>query len=137
MEYQRGNEMKRPSARLTRQHESIEPRFIFPIHSLREAFSEVNAAFLFTRRSRKHERRFPIVVPADHAVFVAGVDEELGNGREAMFRREVQRRVGAVVKVRVAQVLVVVADDALDEGEVVEEDGAPESPGYVNPERRH
>jgi len=68
---------------------------------------------------------------------MAGVDEELGNGCEAMFRREVQRRVGAVVKVRVAQVLVVVADDALDEGEVVEEDGAPESPGYVNPEGRH
>ena len=68
---------------------------------------------------------------------MAGVDEELGNGREAMFSREVQRRIGAVVKVRVAQVLVVVADDALDEGEVVEEDGAPESPGYVNPGRGH
>jgi hypothetical protein len=65
--------------------------------------------------------------------FMALVDQELGNLREPMFGSQVQARVAAVVKVGVAQVGGVVADDAFDEREVVEEDGAPETPGYVNP----
>lgn len=46
---------------------------------------------------------------------------------------QVQRSVGTVVKVWVAQIVEIVADDALDQRQVVEEDGAPETTGYVNP----
>jgi hypothetical protein len=48
---------------------------------------------------------------------------------------EVQACVALVVKVYIAQLRGVVADDALDEGKVVEEDGSTQTPGYVNPVR--
>jgi hypothetical protein len=65
--------------------------------------------------------------------FMPFLDQELGDLREPMFGSQVQACVASVVKVRVAQVGRVVADDAFDEREVVEENGAAETPGYVNP----
>lgn len=56
---------------------------------------------------------------------MAGIDKKLGNSGEAMLCGEVQRGVRAIVKVWVANVVGVVANDALDQREVVEEDGAP------------
>jgi hypothetical protein len=51
-----------------------------------------------------------------------------------MFRSQMQRGVALVTEVGVPDVRGVVAYDALDEGNVVEEDGAPEAARDVNPE---
>ena len=102
MEDQRGDEMQRPRTRFTRQHQRVETGFVLPVYGFGEALGEVDAAFFLSSACSQHERRFPVVVTADHPVFVARVDEKLGDGCEAMFRSEVQRRVGAVFEVGIA-----------------------------------
>lgn len=64
---------------------------------------------------------------------MARIDEILADGSEAVLCGEMQRCIGAIIKVWVAKVVGVVTNDALHQREVVEEDGAPETPGYVNP----
>lgn len=59
--------------------------------------------------------------------------EELCDCGEAMFSCYMQIRVALVLPVGVAQVLWIVADDALDEGEIIEQDGAAQTPRNVNP----
>lgn len=54
---------------------------------------------------------------------------------EAMPGCKVQACVALVIKVYIAQLRGVVSHDALDEGEVIEEDGSTQTPGYVNPAR--
>jgi hypothetical protein len=56
-----------------------------------------------------------------------------GNLREAMPSGQMQACVAFVFEIRVAHYLRVVLDDALDEREIIEEDGAAQTPGYVNP----
>jgi hypothetical protein len=48
----------------------------------------------------------------------------------------VQACVAFVFKVWVAQYLRIVPNYALHKGQVIEEDGAAQTPGYVNPEHR-
>jgi hypothetical protein len=51
----------------------------------------------------------------------------------AMFRSQVQTGVALVLEVGVAQLVRVVRNDAPHERDVIEEDGAPQTPRYVNP----
>jgi hypothetical protein len=51
-----------------------------------------------------------------------------------MPRREVQTRVALLFVIGIAQMFGVVADDALDESEVIEYDGSAQSALYINPE---
>jgi hypothetical protein len=50
-----------------------------------------------------------------------------------MFCSQVQAGVALVRKVRVAQLVRVVLHNALHERDVIEEDGTPQTPRYVNP----
>lgn len=53
--------------------------------------------------------------------------------RKAMFCSQVQVRAALVLVVWIAQVVGVVADDALHERQVVQQDGATQAPRYINP----
>jgi hypothetical protein len=57
-----------------------------------------------------------------------------GDLSEAISRSQMQARVAFVLKVGVAQLVWVVPNDAPDQRQVVEEDGAAQTPGYVNPD---
>lgn len=65
---------------------------------------------------------------------VAGAGTTYGNLREAMFGRQMQVCVALLVVVGIAQVVGVVANDALHQRQVVEQDGATQAPRYINPE---
>lgn len=52
---------------------------------------------------------------------------------EAILGGKVQIRAALVLVVWIAQVVGVVADDALHEREVVQQDGATQAPRYINP----
>ena len=56
-----------------------------------------------------------------------------GYVQEAQLRGEVERGVALVCEVWVLEVLGVVLDDALEEGEVLETDGSADADGDVNP----
>jgi hypothetical protein len=56
------------------------------------------------------------------------------NLREAISRRQMQTRVALVLEIGVAQLVRVVSNDALDQRQVVEEDGTAQTPRYVNPD---
>jgi hypothetical protein len=52
---------------------------------------------------------------------------------EAISRSKMQARIAFVFKVGIAQSLTVVSNDALHKREIIEEDSAAQTPGYVNP----
>lgn len=64
---------------------------------------------------------------------MAALNQKLGDGRKPIPRSQMQTRITLVFKVRVAKFMWIGADDALNEGQVVEQDGAAEATGYVNP----
>ncbi len=74
-----------------------------------------------------------VCVTADLCLFVSSFDEVLGDLDEVVDRGEVQAGVAFVLEVWVLEEVRVVADDALDEEDVVEEDGSPEASGRFNP----
>lgn len=80
------------------------------------------------------ERGVPVCVAGDAMGFVAGVEEEGDNGEEAEVGGEVEGGVGFVVEVRVLEAGRVVFDDALDEDQVVQVDGAAEADANVDPD---
>ena len=79
-------------------------------------------------------------VPADFSMegvaFVAGAEEEVDDGEEALLAGEVQGGVAFVVEVWVGEEGGVVAEDALDEEDVVEDDGSAEAGAGVDPGAR-
>jgi hypothetical protein len=56
------------------------------------------------------------------------------NLSETIPRSQMQARVTLVFKVGIAQDLWIVSNNALHERDIIEEDGAAQTPGYVNPE---
>jgi hypothetical protein len=58
-----------------------------------------------------------------------------GDLRKAISRSQMQACVAFVLKIGVAQLVRVVADDALHQRQVVEQDGTAQTPGYINPGR--
>lgn len=85
----------------------------------------------------EHERGVVLGIAADFArkrlAFVAGVDEEVDDGEQAVGGGEVEGGVALVVEVRVGEEVWMVAEDALDEQDVVEKDGAAEARAGVDP----
>lgn len=118
----------------------VQPRLVPPWDALWKSLRQHDTHLFFARHGCKHERRLPLIVPADHApavdILMALLYEKLSNASEAASGGEVQRSVAMFVPVGVLQVGRVIADDALDEREVVEQDGAAQPSGYVNPRIR-
>lgn len=81
--------------------------------------------------------QFPPSVSPVHQARVERVsDTTYSNLGEAILCRQMQRRVALILKVGVPEVIWVITHDALDEREVVQENGAAETPRNINPASR-
>lgn len=82
------------------------------------------------------QRSVPIGILTNPTVFMASVYEELGDIEQAQSCGQMERCVAIVCKVGVLDVLRVVFDDALEEGEVFEVDGTSDAGGDIDPGSR-
>lgn len=76
-----------------------------------------------------------ISIPADLVGIVAVSDEERRDLGEAVQSCEVQTGVAFVGEIGILKKARVVADNALDEEDVVEENGSPQASGRIDPGR--
>lgn len=81
----------------------------------------------------KHERSVVIGIAAYLYRLMASYDQVLGYLCEAICGSEVQTRAAFVFEVRVLDELRIVADYALHEKDIVQEDGAPQARRSINP----
>lgn len=75
-----------------------------------------------------------VAVSGDLVRVVSEGDQKSAYLREAMGSGKVERRVGFIGKIGILKEVRVVANDALDEKDVVEEDGSSETSGGFDPD---
>ena len=113
---------------------SIRALLVLPAYAAGETRGEEGGDCVVAAGGCKGERGVPVGVAGDAVVFVAGGDEVLDEVEEAELGGEVEGGVAFVGEVRVLQALRVVFDDAFDEDEVVQVDGAAEADADVDPD---
>lgn len=124
--------MQGPGAGGCSEHQRVLAAVVTEGDGVGEFAGQEDASFFTARGTGEHEGGVGVVVEGDEVAVMREGDEEFNDGGETTFCGEVEAGVAFVLVVRIAQVGRVVAQYPLDKREVVEEDGAAETPRYVN-----
>ena len=112
---------------------SISALLVLPPNASRKPACQ-QLRYRLTALHSQMERCVRVRVPADPAVFVASINQKFSDVMQAQFRCQVQGGIAIVCKVWALEVVGIVLDDALKQGEVLEVDGTPDTRGGVNPD---